>query len=175
MHPIILKLRSIDPVWLFKGLGKSGIALVLVAIPLLAFHHVGYRIGVDMVKGDSCLPFTFYLYQPGNFSVEKGAYFAFKARRMQPYYDDDLIIIKEIVGVPGDKVRVDSKVYVNDVYRGDLPHIKKLKKTVSDFARNEIVPPEKFWVMGTHPRSFDSRYWGYVDHAQIIGKAYALW
>ncbi|EAL3751808.1 S26 family signal peptidase, partial [Campylobacter coli] len=37
------------------------------------------------------------------------------------------------------------------------------------FIFNGVIPKDKFFVMGTHPRSFDSRYWGFVDRKDIKG------
>ena len=32
----------------------------------------------------------------------------------------------------------------------------------------------QYWVVGDHPKSYDSRTFGAIDEAQLIGKAYAL-
>jgi type IV secretory pathway protease TraF len=33
----------------------------------------------------------------------------------------------------------------------------------------------EYFVVGTHPRSFDSRYFGPIAETSIIGRAHALW
>lgn len=40
---------------------------------------------------------------------------------------------------------------------------------VEQFIFNGVIPKDNFFVMGTHPRSFDSRYWGFVDRKDIKG------
>jgi len=50
----------------------------------------------------------------------------------------------------------------------------KLKQSPSTFNRDEAIPPAAYWVTGKAPKSFDSRYWGYVYDYQVIGRAYAI-
>jgi conjugal transfer pilin signal peptidase TrbI len=55
-----------------------------------------------------------------------------------------------------------------------LPLAIKLRKSPSTFKRDETIPAAAYWVTGKAPKSFDSRYWGYVYDYQVIGRAYAL-
>jgi len=91
-------------------------------------------------------------------------------------------VIKEVAGVPGDHVVVNEKgVQVNGAHRGVLLHAAEggklwaLGRRAPDFLRDERVPPGHFWMMGTHERSYDSRYWGYITDEQIVGRAIPLW
>ena len=78
-------------------------------------------------------------------------------------------LIKRIIGLPGDKVRVtDGEVFVNDQLV-DEPYI-------NDITRSEIreveVPGGSVYVMGDNRNnSSDSRYWGPLDAGVILGKA----
>lgn len=45
----------------------------------------------------------------------------------------------------------------------------RMEIKVEQFIFNGVIPKDKFFVMGTHPRSFDSRYWGFVDRKDIKG------
>ena len=38
----------------------------------------------------------------------------------------------------------------------------------------EIIPTNKYFLMGTNPKSYDSRYYGYIDEKDIIGVTYGL-
>ena len=79
-------------------------------------------------------------------------------------------------GVTGDHVEVDADhTVINGVtVSNGLALSEKLGKTPSDYTRQVNIPGNAIWVTGSHPRSFDSRYWGFVYERQIIGKAYAL-
>jgi conjugal transfer pilin signal peptidase TrbI len=78
--------------------------------------------------------------------------------------------------MPGDRVQVDgSHTLVNGKPVSDgLGLTPKLGKPSADFIREATVPASALWATGTHPKSFDSRYWGFVYDQQIIGRAYAL-
>jgi len=47
-------------------------------------------------------------------------------------------------------------------------------KRLSHFRFNGPIPKDKYFVTGTHPKSWDSKYWGFVSKDTIIGKAKGL-
>jgi conjugal transfer pilin signal peptidase TrbI len=91
-------------------------------------------------------------------------------------------VVKQVSGVPGDHIAVgEAGVLVNGSRKGGLLHASEggklwqLGRRVSDYVRDEAVPPGHLWMMGTTERSYDSRYWGYVSDEQVIGRAIPLW
>ncbi|MCX4151030.1 MULTISPECIES: signal peptidase I [Paraburkholderia] len=85
-------------------------------------------------------------------------------------------IMKEVAGVPGDLVTVaGGKVMINGhtVVEG-FPLARYYHKPANAFDRSEIIPAGKLFMIGTHPLSNDSRYWGYLDVTRVSGFAYRL-
>ena len=104
--------------------------------------------------------------------------------------------VKRAIGVPGDRIRVENKqLYRNghklnepyvyhktdyiDSYRDNFPG--EPNAPISTAAREMldkhvvggevVVPPDSIFAMGDNrDSSFDSRYWGFVPRANIIGK-----
>lgn len=106
------------------------------------------------------------------------------------------IFVKRVCGIPGDRVRIVNKMlYVNemplaepyaihrtesiDSYRDNFPSQPNVQlfpgareMLRQDVQNGElIVPREKYFVLGDNrDLSLDSRYWGLVDAADLIGR-----
>jgi signal peptidase I len=110
--------------------------------------------------------------------------------------------VKRVIGIPGDRVRlVNKQVFVNgvalkepyahftrpanDLFRDDFPKLEvvpgetpewwlMLQKLVED--GQLIVPEGHYFVMGDNrDDSYDSRYWGFVPAANIIGRPLVIY
>ncbi len=106
--------------------------------------------------------------------------------------------VKRVVGIPGDRLRLQGKrLYVNgapvdepyvvhktsyvDAYRDNFPatsepHLQADPRVLS-LLRNHVsngevvVPPDSYFAMGDNrDQSLDSRYWGFVPRENVIGK-----
>ena len=104
--------------------------------------------------------------------------------------------VKRVIGVPGDRIRIRNKtVYLNgrpldepykvhktayyDSYRDNFPSMPNtavqepaLEMLDRHVEQGEVVVPrESYFAMGDNrDSSLDSRYWGFVPRANIIGK-----
>ena len=124
---------------------------------------------------ENCLDAKLIFMSYGKKTIERGSWVIFKPFGMLSYVKDPHIV-KIASGLPGDHLKiVDGNTYINDkLVATGLPDAPIVKKTPKELERDEIIPQGKYFITATHPLSFDSRYWGYLDESQIEGKGYRL-
>ena len=121
------------------------------------------------------------------------------------YYpvDASQFLVKRVIGLPGDHIRLRNKmVYVNgeplhesyvvhkqwmpDGYRDNFPSQQGYSREIDRRWRYElahyvsdgelVVPAEQYFVMGDNrENSLDSRYWGFVPRANIVGRPLVIY
>jgi len=160
------------------------VAVIFGLISFSAFSMVAsrYQIGWGMSE---CLPETFFwIDKTQHTGFKRGDYVAFKTRGLEPFYPKGLRFMKIITGVPGDTVVKQGNTI--SVCKKDAPAncsvFKVNRISLSGlpipeyyhWQNEQIVPESCYFVSTPHPRSFDSRYWGYVCDSEIIGKGKPL-
>jgi signal peptidase I len=115
-------------------------------------------------------------------------------------FDDHPHYVKRVIGIPGDHIHIlNEQVYVNgsklsepyivhdpaaeDPFIANYPPASNYStgiglrtewaQQISKFVRDGeiVVPPDQYFVMGDNrDRSWDSRYWGFVDRHAIMGR-----
>jgi signal peptidase I len=121
------------------------------------------------------------------------------------YYpvDASQFLVKRVIGMPGDHIRLhDKAVYVNgeplnesyvihkqwmpDGYRDNFPNQQGYSRDIDRRWRYElanhvtdgelVVPADQYFVMGDNrDNSLDSRYWGFVPRANIVGRPLVIY
>lgn len=104
------------------------------------------------------------------------------------YWTPNQTFTKRIEAVPGDTVTVDKDGNIEVCNRSAdsepacRPHGRVHTKDSDGRELFSWVPlgasytlkPNEVWLMGTHSRSFDSRYFGPIETSQLFGTAYLL-
>jgi signal peptidase I len=123
------------------------------------------------------VPFTGKIFIPIK-SPERGDVVVFRFPK-----DRSIDYIKRVVGTPGDTVEIkDKKVFING---------KPMTESHAHFSSSAVlnanasprdnfgpivVPEQRIFVMGDNrDNSYDSRFWGFVDQKDILGKAFILY
>ncbi|MBU1664154.1 MAG: S26 family signal peptidase [Gammaproteobacteria bacterium] len=127
----------------------------------------------------TCLPWRAYLiHMRPPARIRHGQILGFYPHgRMGPSFDaPGLMVYKMVAGVPGDELLVENdKAYVNGRYLGPLDLIHRLGKPSGYYDRHQIVPNGQYLLVGTLPRTYDGRYWGFVPAGEIIAELAPLW
>jgi len=117
--------------------------------------------------------------------------------------DASQFLVKRVIGMPGDHIRLRNKiVYVNgnplqenyaihkqwlpDGYRDNFPNQRGYSREIDRHWRDElsnyvnggelVVPADHYFVMGDNrDNSLDSRYWGFVPRANIVGRPLVIY
>ena len=132
---------------------------------LLVNKAIYYKINLDTLG--KYLPFIDGGDDPAHFIIhgpKRGDVVVFKFPQ-QPSRD----FIKRVIGLPGDTVEINSGIVKVNGVTLEEPYIRG--HNTFDYA-TALVPPHNYFVLGDNRNnSSDSRNWGFVPEANIIGKA----
>lgn len=156
---------------------EKTIALVILAA-LLVGAWLPARIIVS--TSQSLEHRVFFLVPVNTRKIQAGDYLVFRHK------DTDFVnkglnkendrLIKKVGCSPGQVLTRDSNLFsCNKKELGKALAKDSQGRTLPQFESNGPVPEDNFFMIGSSPRSFDSRYFGFVHADDILYKALPLW
>ena len=154
----------------------------VVALVVLASFLVGAWLpGQITVATSASLDHRVFFLLPAPAKVELGDYLVFSHRGLsqvqQGLRADHDQMIKRVGCLPGEQLTMDaaSHFFCNGRSLGQALEADSKGRPLPQFSFNGTVPADKLFMVGTHPRSYDSKYYGFIDVYEISHQALPLW
>ncbi len=147
----------------------TGVSSVQQSLP--PYHIIVGRQSV------SCLPWdVFFWRKPDTVVFKRHDLVLFPARNMGPYFPDGAAVVKMAAGVPGDRILIRNGIlYINGEWIGDVRDgARALKKPMNYWDKEYVLGKDEVFMLGTEPRSYDSRYWGPYPKRLVRGRVSVL-
>ena len=144
--------------------------ILVGAILIIPYLYEKAPVRIDITQ-QSSLPYDIWItYSDLDFNSD---YILFIPPKSKYIASDDVKYLKKIVCKENDTLTVDEKsqYFCNDKYIGIANKYDGNYQRVSNFVFNGVIPKNKYFVVGTHPLSHDSKYFGFVDKSKILRKA----
>jgi len=133
----------------------------------------GDKIFVSKLVYGPKIPFT-SLRIPGIRKPKRGEVIVFV-----PPCDRRKAYVKRLIGLPGEHIVIkDGNIYINGklITQPNIANHYYYNEGEECKYTDVVVPQGKYFVLGDNSiSSFDSRFWGFVDEKDIIGKAIFIW
>lgn len=125
---------------------------------------------------EGCLPWLFYFADRQVGTIQRGDVLLFASKGAVPLFKDGSPLVKMAMGLPGDDIEVkDSRLYINGRYWGSLKlGLRRFGHPDGYLDKKFVLGRGEYFMLGTEPRSFDSRFWGVVKRDQVRAKLHLL-
>lgn len=151
-----------------------------LSIALLCYGYFSsrYMIGLASYYQLPCIDAKLMIIDKWQKDIPEGALASFRMNKQNDFFEPGLAWTKVVGGREGTTVKVErDRVVINDNQIRTvsishlLPHVS-LKE--EDLLVTHTVPKDAYFMIGETPTSYDSRYWGFIDQSEIIGRAYVV-
>lgn len=100
---------------------------------------------------------------------ERGDYVTFDLYHELANKGNGIEVTKKLICLPGDTLRIDNgvKFFCNGQFIGEAyTYSPDIEMELPVFSFQGVIPADKGFVTGNHPKSFDSRNWGFITLSQ---------
>lgn len=153
---------------------------LLFSIFVMIFFHGIYTLSQSYKIGFSStpsLPYYVFLIDKKDLDFKKNDLIVFKYPGEDIYnYKKDEQFVKIVSCISGESLITNEnyEYFCNGEFIGKALLKDGTGKRLEPFLFNGIIPKDRYFVSGTHIKSWDSRYWGFVHKDKIIATAKGL-
>lgn len=152
---------------------KSLPFLIILAMlaPLLYLFKKNYAVGFSITPS---LPYYVFFIDKTNTKVVKNDLVAFYYPGQNVYsFQTGEEFVKIAICLPNEILTVNTNLeyFCNGKKISQAKKEDSKGKKLTPFLFNGSIPKDKYFVIGTHPNSWDSKYWGFVSKDSIFAKA----
>lgn len=151
---------------------KAKVVLILISAYFI-MHLFGYKI---LISNTESLPYKVFL-QTSNKEFKTGNIVTFEYQFENYFKYTQGSNFTKIIGCSqGQRIfKINNTFYCDGAFLGTaLTKDGKGNDIKSVEIDNEVIPYGKYFMIGTNPKSYDSRYFGYVDEKDIKGVTYGI-
>ncbi len=170
---------------------KALLVLIIGAIVVVAGIWGIYRspvfIAINYSTSLTERLFVWHKAVPAVLARDNFVFFTYQTFPGSLYFNTGERLIKKIAGLPGDTVEFSTELHkvCSPLTRGAAPQCQEFPRESIDrknkilpipfqaqgqFKGTFVIPEGQFYVYGTNPQSYDSRYFGLISRDQLIGK-----
>lgn len=143
----------------------------------LTYAHSRYVIAANSTASN-CLQSKYFIVDTWDQDVSAGELAAFQMNIENPLYPVGKKWIKQVVATEGMTVNVtpnETTISNGRIIKNSMEHtMAYLKVAPKDIKAVTTLKAGELFMMGDTRTTYDSRYWGPIKQADVIGKAYAL-
>ncbi len=151
-------------------LGLTG-AIFGIILTYIYYPKIPYRIGLIDTPSVYKKIVVYELKSPNNLQIKRDKLYVFRLPIQTRYYSKGTLFVKYAKCLPGDILEVKGfKYYCNGKLIAIARKTDSKGVPVKHFEYNGTIHKGKYFMYAPHPRSFDSRYWGFVDKKDFVGE-----
>ena len=123
---------------------------------------------------------VFFLIEPESLEFKEGDYLLFHKQLVNAPLRGNQArtdkLLKKVGCASGHRLTVNNgEYYCDENYLGHALTQDAKDKRLPQFIFNGLVPAGSLFMVGSHPRSYDSRYFGFIHADSVLKKAYPIW
>ena len=145
-------------------------AFIGIILSYIYYPKFSYRLG--LIDSPSIFEriVIYKIIDKDSLKLQRNQLYIFPFQKNTIYHKKGEIFIKYAKCLPGDKLEVKGlKYFCNGKYFATARTKDSKGRAIKHFVFSGIIPNNSVFMYAPHPRSYDSRYWGFLDKDKIIG------